>query len=109
MVFEEKEDILKVTRNLISMLDDDIRVKVLIELSRNGPLSIRALSRRLKVNYRKIAYVLKQLKEYAFVEETVVVVSEGRKYRFYTISKDIKEVMLKYILNISQDSFAQSL
>jgi len=52
MVFEEKENILKVTRNLISMLDDDIRVKVLIELSRNGPLSIRALSRRLKVNYR---------------------------------------------------------
>jgi DNA-binding Lrp family transcriptional regulator len=98
MAIDEK--FLKMTKSLISMLDDDIRIKILIELSENGPLSTRALARRLKVNYRKISYALKQLKEYGFVEETVVAVSEWKKYRFYTVDKDLYNFLLKEVLNI---------
>jgi len=98
MVIDEK--FLKMTKSLISMLNDDIRIKILIELSENGPLSTRALARRFKVNYRKISYVLKQLKEYGFVEETVVAVSEWKKYRFYTVNRDLYDFLLKEVLNI---------
>jgi DNA-binding transcriptional ArsR family regulator len=98
MAIDEK--FLKMTKSLISMLNEDIRIKILIELSENGPLSTRALARRLKTNYRKISYALKQLKEYGFVEETVVAVSEWKKYRFYTVDKDLYNFLLKEVLNI---------
>jgi DNA-binding transcriptional ArsR family regulator len=98
MAIDEK--FLKMTKSLISMLNEDIRIKILIELSENGPLSTRALARRLKVNYRKISYALRQLKEYGFVEETVVAVSEWKKYRFYTVDKDLYNFLLKEVLNI---------
>jgi len=97
MVIDEK--FLKIVKSFIFLLNDDIRIKILIEVSENGPLSTRALARRLKVNYRKISYALKQLKEYGFVEETVVAVSEWKKYRFYTVNKDIYDFLLKEVLN----------
>jgi len=79
---------------LLKVLETDLRIQVLIQLlSSDGPLSFRALGRRVRVNYRKLDEVLKQLVNLGIVEVYTVRVSQDKKYRFYSLNEQYARIL----------------
>lgn len=76
-------------KRLIIALEDDIRIAILILLSREGPTSFRAISRKLRVSYKKLERALADLSRVGLIEIIEVRPSEEKCYRFYHISKDL--------------------
>lgn len=72
---------------MLTVLRDDIRVAVLMELWEDKSLSIRAFSRRLKCNYSRIEKALRELEKEGLIVSLVVNVSGSRKYKFYSLNE----------------------
>ena len=84
---------------LFSLLNDDVRVGIIVILMNDGPLSLRSLARRLKVNHKKLSRNLRKLIVTNFIEEMQIKVSDNRVYKVYFIKPEIKEVLEKIIRN----------
>ncbi|NPA95969.1 MAG: hypothetical protein GXO32_00020 [Crenarchaeota archaeon] len=83
----------RLVRMFIDALRDDARIQIVVELVRVGPLSARALSRRLRMNYKRLNKALRDLEVVGLVEAVKVNVSESRAYRFYNIKPNVKIVL----------------
>ena len=82
---------------LFSLLNDDVRVGIIVILMNDGPLSLRSLARRLRVNHKKLGRNLRKLIATDFIEEMQVKVSDNRVYKVYFIKPEIKEVLKNII------------
>ena len=74
-------------------LENDLRVRIVIELLHNGPLSFRALGRRLRVNYRRLNEALKYLVVTDIVRVYIVKVSPVKSYKFYSINETYTPIL----------------
>ncbi|RLG80098.1 MAG: hypothetical protein DRO13_04580 [Thermoprotei archaeon] len=88
----------KVLVLLVKAMEDDIRIRIVIELLYNGPLSFRALGRRLRVNYKKLNEALKKLTVLKIVKIHIFNVSSSRSYKFYSLNEEIEELLKKLLL-----------
>ncbi len=79
--------------SLVNLLRDDIRVSVLLELSVHGSCSLTALSRRLKVGYRKIRRALEQLEYFGLVQVSLISIDGNQKYKFYSVNEELRCVL----------------
>lgn len=55
--------------------------------------SFRLLSRRLRVNHKKLKSNLKPLLSYGIIEEVQIKVADGRVYRAYRLKDEAKRVL----------------
>ncbi len=82
---------------LFSLLNDDVRVSIIVILMNDGPLSLRSLARRLRINHKKLSRNLKRLIATNFIEEMQVRVSNSRVYKVYFIKPEVKETLERII------------
>lgn len=75
------------------LMRDELRVLVVIELLNDGPLSFRALGRRLKVNNSRLRRALKDLSSTGLITEYVVHVASNKYYKFYHVNKEYIHVL----------------
>uniref|UniRef100_A0A7J3JTM5 ArsR family transcriptional regulator n=2 Tax=Ignisphaera aggregans TaxID=334771 RepID=A0A7J3JTM5_9CREN len=77
----------RLLHQLVKSLENDLRMMVVIELLNNGPLSFRALGRRLRVNYRRLNEALRHLASTGIIQVYTVKISPTKSYRFYHVSE----------------------
>lgn len=79
---------------LLNALRDDLRVGALLTLLGEDMLSFRALSRRLRVNNKKLKSNLRSLLDEGLIEEVQIRVADGRVYRAYKLTDEVR-ILLK--------------
>lgn len=83
---------------LVKSLKNDLRMMVVIELLNNGPLSFRALGRRLRVNYRRLNEALRHLVSTGIVQMYTVRISPTKSYKFYHINEAYLPILKTLLL-----------
>lgn len=78
---------------LLNSMRDDLRVSTLLTLLHEEMLSFRALSRRLRVNNKRLRSNLRSLLDEELIEEVQIRVADGRTYRAYRLSGDVRELL----------------
>ncbi len=93
------EDI--VSKILRVLREDSIKMNVIMTLISEEMASLRLLTRRLRVNGKKLKNNLKPLLYYGIIEEVQLKVSDGRIYRAYRLKNEVKEVLQKLLKEVS--------
>lgn len=78
---------------LLNALRDDLRVSALLTLFHEDMLSFRALSRRLRVNNKRLRNNLRPLLEEGLIEEIQIRVADGRVYRAYRLTNGVRSIL----------------
>lgn len=80
-------------QKLFKVLDDELIIKIIICLHRDGPLSFRSLGRKLHVNYKRLNKALRSLLDVGIIEVYIVNVSPTKKYRFYSLNENYAKIL----------------
>ena len=84
---EETPDVVRVILSrILRAFSDDVKMGVINILASEEMASFRCLSRRLRVNHKRLKSNLKPLLDLGIIEEVQIRVSDGRVYRAYRLS-----------------------
>lgn len=82
-----------IVSKLLRALQGDIKVSIVAILISEDMASFRLLSRRLRVNNKRLKDSLRPLISHGIIEEVQMKVSDGRTYRAYRLKDDVREVL----------------
>lgn len=74
-------------QKLFRVFDSEPTIIVIKLLLREGPMSFRAIGRKLRINYKKLDKILKNLIDTNIVEVHVISISPTRRYKFYSLNE----------------------
>lgn len=92
-IIEDPDVVRRALSRVLRAFKDDIRMGVISVLADEDMASFRLLSRRLKINHKKLKKTLKLLLDLEIIEEIQIRVSDGRIYRAYRLNNSIKVVL----------------
>lgn len=78
---------------LIKAMHGSIMIEVIMILIDEDMASFRLLSRRLKVNHKRLRSNLRPLLTYGIIEEVQIKVADGRMYRAYRLEEGTRRVL----------------
>ncbi|MEM2007052.1 MAG: hypothetical protein QXG17_07290 [Sulfolobales archaeon] len=93
----EDSNVMSIVSKLIRVLQDSVKVEVIMTLVNEDMASFRLLSRRLRVNHKKLKSNLKPLLSCGIIEEVQIKVADGRVYRAYRLRDEAKRVLQKLL------------
>lgn len=93
----EDDEVLHVVSKLLKALQDSVKIGVIATLVDEEMASFRLLSRRLRVNHKKLKNNLRPLLSYGIIEEVQIRVSDGRVYRAYRLKEEAKKILQKLL------------
>lgn len=80
-------------KKLFKVFDSEPAVAVIKLLLRDGPMSFRAIGRKLHINYRKLDKILKNLVDTNILEVRIVSVSPTKRYKFYSLNERYLDIL----------------
>ncbi|MEM0021622.1 MAG: winged helix-turn-helix domain-containing protein [Fervidicoccaceae archaeon] len=79
----------QVAKLIVKAIDDDLRIAILRLIIREGPLSFRAISRKLGTNYKRLEKAINNLKKAGLLTYIEARPSKDKCFKLYYIPDHI--------------------
>lgn len=94
------DETVSIVLRLLKALRDSVKIGIIVTLANEEMASFRLLSRRLRVNHKKLKNNLVPLLSYGIIEEIQIRVSDGRIYRAYRLRDEARKVLQELLREV---------